>query len=240
MIDPKFSRKNRYSDILTYRHSRIDLKPRESCNDSMFDLKFLDPEYDSYINANFIDVSSLTLFNSTQSPLAYGDRKIIAAQGPTPNTVVDFWRMIVQENVSLVISVCNLFEDNRPKCEKYWPDDKETVRHLKSSGIVVTPSSIEQLSQHLTLRKMIVDDELTQTKQREVQHLHYTGWPDHGVPSGQKNLESFKNMIDYFIWTILKSDQSQKIIVHCSAGIGRTGTTIGLAHLILNTWAQKN
>jgi protein tyrosine phosphatase len=51
--------------------------------------------------------------------------------------------MIVQENVTLVISVCNLFEDNRHKCEKYWPDEKETMRPLKNSGIVVKPSSIE-------------------------------------------------------------------------------------------------
>jgi protein tyrosine phosphatase len=57
MSDQKFLRKNRYSDILTYKHSRIDLQPRESCNDSIFDLKTLDTEYDSYINANFIDVS---------------------------------------------------------------------------------------------------------------------------------------------------------------------------------------
>jgi protein tyrosine phosphatase len=54
--------------------------------------------------------------------------------------------MIVQENVSLVISVCNLFEDDRPKCEKYWPDGKETVKQLKHTGIVVSEGSVEQLS----------------------------------------------------------------------------------------------
>jgi protein tyrosine phosphatase len=68
MSDPKFLRKNRYSDILTYKHSRIDLLPRESCHDSMFDLKALDPEYDSYINANFIDVSYVILSNLIEEP----------------------------------------------------------------------------------------------------------------------------------------------------------------------------
>ena len=111
---------------------------------------------------------------------------------------------------------------------------------MKSTGIKVVLSSTEQLSSTLTLRKFIVDDPFTGTTQKEVRQLHYMGWPDHGVPSGEKNLESFKLMIDYFLWTMLKSDQAEKIVVHCSAGIGRTGTTIGLAHLILNTWAQRN
>ena len=72
-----------------------------------------------------------------------------------------------------------------------------------------------------------------------VQQLHYTGWPDHGVPSGA-TMDSFSQMLDLFVIHLLSSDPSEKSIVHCSAGIGRTGTTIGLAHMLVNTWAQRN
>ena len=69
--------------------------------------------------------------------------------------------------------------------------------------------------------------------------LHYTGWPDHGVPSGE-SIDSFSQMLEIFTLMLLASSVDEKAVVHCSAGIGRTGTTIGLAHLIINVWAQKN
>jgi len=95
------------------------------------------------------------------------------------------------------------------------------------------------LTPHLTLRKFLIDDAFTATTQREVKQLHYTGWPDYGVPSG-KTMESFKTMMDYLILAILTTKPEEKIVIHCSAGIGRTGSTIALAHLIMNAWAQKN
>jgi len=92
-----------------------------------------------------------------------GDRKLIGAQGPTSVTVYDFWRMIVQENVTLVVSTCNLIEDGRSKCEKFWPSDCTELKHLKDTGIKVSLNGSEQLSPTLTLRTFIVDDPATGT-----------------------------------------------------------------------------
>lgn len=69
--------------------------------------------------------------------------------------------------------------------------------------------------------------------------MHYIGWPDHGVPTGD-SIEDFKLMLEDFINLVLNSALDEKAIVHCSAGIGRTGTTIALLQLIINTCAQKN
>ena len=69
---------------------------------------------DTYINANFV-----------HSPLGL-DRKIIAAQGPKSNSVDHFWRMVLEQNVTMIVSVCRLAEGGRPKCHKYWPQGEST------------------------------------------------------------------------------------------------------------------
>ena len=105
VMDQKYSPLNRYSDILPYAHSRVKLVERGLKGD---------PDFNSYINANYID-----------SPLNEGDRKIIRTQGPKGNTFVDFWRMIAQENVTLVVTTCNLVEKMRSKCHRFWPEEPQ-------------------------------------------------------------------------------------------------------------------
>ena len=89
------------------------------------------------------------------------------------------------------------------------------------------------------LRQFKLTDTTLGIKDRIVAQLHYTGWPDHGVPSGDSIL-SFKQMLEIFTLFLLESEASEKAVVHCSAGIGRTGTTISLAHLIIQLYAQLN
>ena len=104
LYDKKISQKNRYTDILAYRHSRVHLVPRANTSDK-------DPFVSSYINANFVD-----------GPLGkVGDRKIIACQGPLENTYPDLWRMVSQENVTLIVTTCNVVENGRSKCHQFWP-----------------------------------------------------------------------------------------------------------------------
>lgn len=101
---------------------------------------------------------------------------------------------------------------------------------------VVRAKDDQKLSAHLTARYFAVSDKTTGVKDQLVKQLHYTGWPDHGVPSGD-SMASFQLMLEHFIMMILTSKQEEKVVVHCSAGIGRTGTTICLAHNIINLWA---
>ena len=72
-----------------------------------------------------------------------------------------------------------------------------------------------------------------------VTQIHFTGWPDHGVPA-DKAVQAFEKMLNHFVDWNVKSGPTEKAIVHCSAGIGRTGTTISLMEIIVNLYAQKN
>ena len=104
-------------------------------------------------------------------------------------------------------------------------------------GISVQLSgSTVQLTPNLFVRKFKMTDSELGITDREVRQLHYTGWPDHGVPNGS-SMTSFVQMFEIFTYMLLDSEASEKAIIHCSAGIGRTGTTIGLAHLITSLWA---
>lgn len=236
LVDKKIRDKNRYSDILAYKHSRVHLVPRAS-------LETNNPLFDGYINANFVD-----------GPLGIaGDRKIIACQGPLENTFPDLWRMVSQENVTLIVTTCNVYEAKRPKCHHFWPLEAEDSQNpqaqfhtehwqagMQSVGISVQLSGPTiQLTPNLYLRKFKLTDNDLGITDREIRQLHYTGWPDHGVPQDSSML-SFSQMFEIFTYMLLASDPSEKAIVHCSAGIGRTGTTISLAHLITSLWAQKN
>lgn len=135
--------------------------------------------------------------------------------------------------MTLVITTCNLVEGDRVKCEKFWP---EVQKGFKFLSITVEGISTEVLSKHLILRRFRVNDPYSGRVNMEVKQLHYTAWPDHGVPNGEA-MEAFGQMIEISITHLLENDNSQKTVVHCSAGIGRTGTTITIIHAIINTWA---
>ncbi|KAL6084301.1 hypothetical protein STEG23_004517, partial [Scotinomys teguina] len=89
-------KKNRYKDILPFDHSRVKLTLKTPSQDS------------DYINANFIKG-------------VYGPKAYVATQGPLANTVIDFWRMIWEYNVVIIVMACREFEMGRKKCERYWP-----------------------------------------------------------------------------------------------------------------------
>ena len=104
LSDKKLRELNRYTAILAFKHSRVHLVPRQSLSD-------FDPFVSSYINANFVD-------GPVEEP---GNRKIIACQGPLENTFEDLWRMVSQENVTLIVTTCNVVEKHQSKCHHFWP-----------------------------------------------------------------------------------------------------------------------
>ncbi|XP_067683669.1 tyrosine-protein phosphatase non-receptor type 12-like isoform X3 [Haliotis asinina] len=157
-------------------------------------------EGSDYINASFIqDV--------------YGKNGYIASQGPLPHTVSDFWRMLWEYKVEIVFMVCREEESGRPKCERYWALEGEAKMfgHLE-----VTLESEKELFPDFVERILRV---CHGGEKHVVKQFHYTGWPDHGVPHHSQEIYKM----------VGKMREERRlleipIVIHCSAGCGRTGT----------------
>ncbi|XP_056594540.1 protein tyrosine phosphatase receptor type Ma isoform X10 [Triplophysa dalaica] len=154
-----------------------------------------------YINANYVD--------GYHRPNHY-----IATQGPMQETIYDYWRMVWQENTATIVMVTNLVEVGRVKCCKYWPDDTEIYRDMK-----VTLIETQLLSEYV-IRTFAVEKRGAH-EIREIRQFHFTGWPDHGVPYHATGLLGFVRRVKS-----KNPANAGPMVVHCSAGAGRTGCFI--------------
>ncbi|CAL1599353.1 unnamed protein product [Knipowitschia caucasica] len=161
--------------------------------------------------------------NASYMPGYSSSREFIAAQGPLSSTVNDFWRMIWEQKVRRIVMVTNCTEGGRTKCEQYWPlGPSRTCADLE----VLTTS--EQKEPEWTLREFNVKHRHT-SEERTVKHFHFTAWPDHGVPQGTQVLIQFRELVRHHMQTEAAGTPT---VVHCSAGVGRTGTIIALDVLL--------
>uniref|UniRef100_A0A8C6UEH3 protein-tyrosine-phosphatase n=1 Tax=Neogobius melanostomus TaxID=47308 RepID=A0A8C6UEH3_9GOBI len=167
--------------------------------------------HNDYINANYM-------------PGYNSDKEFIATQGPLPSTVSDFWRMIWEQKVKGIVMVTNCTEGGRTKCEQYWPDSRDP----RVCGDLAVYTTSEQKRQDWTLREFQVKHRRT-SEERTVKHFHFTAWPDHGVPEGTEVLIEFRSLVRKHIQM---EAAGAPTVVHCSAGVGRTGTIIALDMLL--------
>ncbi|KAG9280543.1 receptor-type tyrosine-protein phosphatase beta [Astyanax mexicanus] len=161
-----------------------------------------------FINASFIPGNSF-------------GREYIATQGPLPGTKDDFWRMVWEHNVYNIVMVTQCVEKGRVKCDQYWPTDREPLYY----GELVVHMLSESVLSEWIIREFKISREGQLSYPRIVRHFNYTVWPDHGVPETTQSLIQFVRTVrDY----IDRAPTSGPTVVHCSAGVGRTGTFIVL------------
>ncbi|XP_071371954.1 tyrosine-protein phosphatase non-receptor type 2a isoform X2 [Centroberyx affinis] len=166
----------------------------------------LENSENDYINASLVMVEE-------------AQRAYILSQGPLRNTCGHFWLMIWEQCSKAVIMLNRVIEKGSEKCAQYWPTTEEQQMSFTDTGFVVRLVSEEDQS-YYTIRVL----ELQNTKtgeSREIYHFHYTTWPDFGVPESPA---SFLN----FLFKVRESGslgpEHGPSVVHCSAGIGRSGT----------------
>ncbi|XP_052761802.1 receptor-type tyrosine-protein phosphatase T-like [Mya arenaria] len=159
-----------------------------------------------YINASYID----------------GFRKrnaYIATLGPTAKQLGDFgqfWRIVWQQEVEKIVMVTDLVEGKKTKCEQYWPDQYQS----KLYGDIEVVCKVEKLYADFIWRHITVSKN---SEERKLHHLQFTSWPDKDIPDDVKSLIEFRQGVN-----ALPSTFDGPVVVHCSAGVGRTGTYIAL------------
>ncbi|VDK67332.1 unnamed protein product [Litomosoides sigmodontis] len=179
--------KNRYEDVKLLDKTRVILKDT--------------PNDDDYYHASYVQISE--------------NIKFICAQGPLPNTIEDFWCMVIQEDSKVIIQLCQWSEEGKTQCTEYFPvSDWES----KDYG-AIRVKIVEKTTTVTQLRKVYQTkiQAVYKNKKHEVLHLLYGGWPDHFVPDSIPICREVRILA-------LKFSEKKPIIVHCSAGIGRTGT----------------
>ncbi|GAB6032745.1 hypothetical protein CHUAL_011614 [Chamberlinius hualienensis] len=194
--------KNRYPDIKAYDQSRVKLKGVVGSSGS------------DYINANYV-------------PGYKNRKKYICAQGPLEKTVNDFWRMIWEQRVEVIAMVTGLEENGKIKCAKYWPDTGE-----HAYGEIIVSKTEEFHYGDYSIRRFVVkivqSIDATVIEPLAVTQLHYTAWRDFLAPDRPGGILKFMNRLQE-VW---KAPYNTSLLVHCSAGVGRSGTLIAIDILL--------
>ncbi|NWH97406.1 PTPRJ phosphatase, partial [Tichodroma muraria] len=194
---PENRGKNRYNNVLPYDISRVKLSNQNSGTGD-------------YINANYMP--------------GYNSKKaFIAAQGPLPNTIEDFWQMIWEKSIYSIVMLTKCVEQARTKCEQYWPD-----KQPKCYGDIIVTTVSEVVLPEWTIRDFTVEKSNT-PESHTVRQFHFTSWPDHGVPETTDLLINFRHLVHEYN---SQNPMDSPTLVHCSAGVGRTGTFIAIDRLI--------
>ncbi|XP_052421822.1 tyrosine-protein phosphatase non-receptor type 4 isoform X2 [Carassius gibelio] len=162
---------------------------------------------DDYINANYINM---------EIPASSLINRYIACQGPLPNTCPDFWQMTWEQGSSLVVMLTTQVERGRVKCHQYWPNPSGSATY---GGFQVSCQTEEGNSAFL-VREMTLTD-IESGESRELTQIQYLAWPDHGVPDDSTDFLDFVALV-----RSKRAGKDEPVVVHCSAGIGRTGVLI--------------
>ncbi|KAM5274027.1 tyrosine-protein phosphatase non-receptor type 21 [Ctenodactylus gundi] len=201
---PENAERNRFQDVLPYDDARVELVPTKENNTG-------------YINASHIKVSVSGI-----------EWDYIATQGPLQNTCQDFWQMVWEQGIAIIAMVTAEEEGGREKSFRYWPRlgsrhntvtygrFKITTRFRTDSGCYATTG--------LKMKHLLTGQE------RTVWHLQYTDWPEHGCPEDLKGflsyLEEIQSVRRHTNSTSEPRSTNPPLLVHCSAGVGRTGVVI--------------
>lgn len=219
--------------VIGYEFERLKHSPESEWNALQLSVAAANPKSNRYINvmpfdqnrvvltgpSDYINASVLTSKAASLPPWSY-----IVTQGPLANTSAQFWQMVLEQRTAVIVMLTRVTEKQAEKCAQYFPLnlDEKIAFELPNRTISVRVTAVRDLDSDICLRELRVTDSAT-TAQHQVCHYHYHRWPDFGIPSSPLPLRRLAHLLD-------ESDNPQagSPVVHCSAGIGRTGTFVAI------------
>ncbi|KAJ3586155.1 hypothetical protein NHX12_012556 [Muraenolepis orangiensis] len=195
----EFEELNNVGKELPYDHCRVRLSLQDA------------QPHGDYINANFV-------------PGGSSERDFICTQGPLRSTTADFWRMVWEQNVSIIVMVTALKHKGMVLCDQYWSQARGTVYH--------GAFQVNTVSCNKGPHVWVTDINLKQRRypaERTVTHYYYSSWPDRGVP---RDSSALCGLLEHVRLQIGASPRLGPTVVHCSAGVGRSGAFVTLLWLM--------
>jgi protein tyrosine phosphatase len=208
--------KNRYKDVLPWDYNLVSLK--ESLN-SGIELYF----GQNYINASYIQPE----FSKSIQEFDKKCSNIIATQGPLPRTIQDFWTLVYNQDVTFIYNLTCEEEGGRSKCARYWITSFEQV--LEFSGLFVKLQNLKQQRSWTEYTFSLI----YQSVEKTVTMYHFQDWPDHSSSDSKKVLDLVQTCIPHYL-------SKTRLLVHCSAGVGRTGTFLTCLHILSQLSLDKS
>lgn len=197
--DSRNTSKNRYADVLPYDTNRVKLH------------ELTNAYHSDYVNASFITDAN------PRKP------EYIATQGPLEKTTADFWQMVWEQGIVVIVNLTKLSDLGLPQCHRYWPEDGSEVYHIYE---------VHLISEHIWCDDYLVRSlylkNLQTGETRTITQFHFLAWPDLDIPNSTKPLLEFRRKVNKCY-----RGNACPIIVHCNNGVGRTGTYI-LLDMVLN------
>eukprot|EP00729_Bicosta_minor_P009527 gene9527-17272_t len=207
---PENKKLNRYNNIIAYDHSRV---------------KLMTPNEDTY-NSDYINASYIPGHSGNYN-------HYICTQGPVPASQAGFWQMVWENKCEVIVMVTDEVEGGKMKCHRYWPDSPEEValggqNPKQFGGFTVSAISEEVLPTYVT--RVFDLKDARSGKTRKIVHFLYTAWPDHGVPDTSSEMVIFLFLVRAARRSL--DTPAAPLVVHCSAGVGRSGCFIGLDYVV--------
>ena len=200
---------NRYLDILPFSFNAVPFQNN---------LKFIkDNQNDWYINASYIN-----------GPFINDEKCFIAAQAPIEETIGKFYKMIFNNNVKLLIMLCSFEEEGRKKCEYYLPKNLNIEEEIEENLYIKIINEEKLLCNYIIKREIQIN---YNNNIKNFIHIQMLNWPDYSFPDENFGFETVKYIIEC-IAESKKIFEKNPVLIHCSAGTGRTGTLIAIFNLI--------